>query len=278
MNFIEYPEITLNSAIPFQLKLSDFSNENFVTTAWAQKNGWMWMIPKQDSIGCGYIYDNNYIDEQGAQKEIEEKLGIPISVNRKINFRAGRLKNFWNKNVLSVGLASSFLEPLEATSIHGTIAQLSNFIFYYLKENIQDTMNSECIKEYNFQTGKLIDNFKIFILLHYVNAREDTDFWKNMNKSAMKNKEIKKIVNIAKTRLLNDFDTESKNIFGPVDSSLLNVALVAYNIFTKDAAKKESLLLLNKEEAIDHENWLCDYIENNNWISNKDFLSIISNH
>jgi tryptophan halogenase len=273
--FIEYKDLTLNSAMPFRLDLSEMSNENFVTTAWAQKYGWMWMIPKSDHIGCGYIYDDRYLSAEDAKSEIENVLGKEITVLNNIKFKAGRLKQFWKNNVVSIGLSSCFLEPLEATSIHGTISQINNFVHFYLRDTVEETISDISISEYNRQTEKMIENFKTFILLHYYNTRKDTEFWKKMNSNAEKNKEIKKISKIAKNRLLNDFDTDTNSVYGATPHHLFNWVLPGLDTFSSDTAQKE--LLVNTREALakKEEQELCDYIESKNWISNKDFIKYL---
>lgn len=273
--FIEYKDLTLNSAMPFRLDLSEMSNKNFVTTAWAQKYGWMWMIPKSDHIGCGYIYDDRYLSAEDAKSEIENVLGKEITVLNNIKFKAGRLKQFWKNNVVSIGLSSCFLEPLEATSIHGTISQINNFVHFYLRDTVEETISDISIFEYNRQTEKMIENFKTFILLHYYNTRKDTEFWKKMNSNAEKNKEIKKISKIAKNRLLNDFDTDTNSVYGATPHHLFNWVLPGLDTFSSDTAQKE--LLVNTREALakKEEQELCDYIEFNNWISNKDFIKYL---
>jgi hypothetical protein len=273
--FIEYKDLSLNSAMPFRLDLSDMSNENFVTTAWAQKYGWMWMIPKADHVGCGYIYDNRYINQAEAKKEIEDVLGKEIKVLNDIKFKAGRLKHFWKNNVLSIGLSSCFLEPLEATSIHGTISQINNFVYFYLRDTLEETISEVSMSEYNRQTERMVENFKTFILLHYYGTRQDTQFWKKMNKNAAKNKEVEKIIKIAKHRLLNDFDTDTNSIYGATPHHLFNWVLPGLETFTSDTAKKE--LLINNREflAKQEEEKICNYIESNDWISNKDFIEYL---
>lgn len=275
--FIEYSDLTLNSAMPFRLDLDQMPNDRFVTTAWAQKYGWMWMIPKIDHIGCGYIYDDRYITQEQAQKEIEEVLKIKINPIKKINFQAGRLKHFWQKNVLSIGLSSCFLEPLEATSIHGTISQINNFVYFYLRDNIDDTLNDVSISEYNRQTERMIENFKTFILLHYYGTRKDTGFWKKMNKSSAKNKEVQKIIDIGKTRLLNDFDTDTNSIYGATPFQLFNWVLSGQGTFKSDAAKIEISVNNRNELAILEEEKMCRYIESQNWLSNKELIDYLNN-
>ena len=259
------------------MSLLKMPNDRFVTTAWAQKYGWMWMIPKLDHIGCGYIYDDRYITQEEAQAEIEEVLKIKIKPIKKINFKAGRLKHFWQKNVLSIGLSSCFLEPLEATSIHGTISQINNFVYFYLRDNIDDTLNEVSMSEYNRQTERMIENFKTFILLHYYGTRKDTDFWKKMNKNSAKNKEVQKIIDIGKTRLLNDFDTDTNSIYGATPFQLFNWVLSGQGTFKSDSAKIELSVNNRNALAISEEEKMCRFIESQEWLSNKELIDYLNN-
>jgi hypothetical protein len=275
INFIKFKEMTLNSAIPFRLNIDQYTNTNFYTTAWAQKYGWMWMIPKLDNIGCGYIFDDNYIDEKEAKKEIENLLKTEIDVIKKISFTAGRLENPWNKNVLSVGLSYQFLEPLEATSIHSTIAQLNSFIFTYLSKDIKETMNNDNIIEYNKKFNNLIDQIKDFILIHYSNSRFDTEFWKKMNESCNKNKNILKYIDISKNRLLNKYDMY--NEYGGADESLHNWVLCGTKHYLPNKAIIENEKIFRKIIAKNQEENLCKYIESKEWLTSKEFIEFLKN-
>ena len=122
INWISYQEyLPVNSALPFLLDYENNSMPNY-TLAQALSAGWMWQIPKQDKLGCGYVFCDKYIDFDQAQQELEEKLGRKISPIKQIKFNSGRSDKFLFKNYLSVGLSAAFLEPLEATSIHSTLA------------------------------------------------------------------------------------------------------------------------------------------------------------
>lgn len=274
VKFIEYKELSLNSAIPFRLEHDYFDESFFYTVAWAQKYGWMWMIPRSDSVGCGYIYDDRYIDADKARAEIEEKLGTKINVIKNIKFTAGRLETAWNKNVLSIGLSSNFLEPLEATSIHGTICQLHNFIFLYLKDSLKDTVTIENQNAYNSQTSRMIDSFRDVILLHYAGVRNDTPFWKDMNKKALENKNIKNMLDIAKGRVLSVFDIDI--VYGGAGPQQYNWVLCALNHFSKETAAKEVNKLNRHEIAKDSEDDMAKYIESKRWLTNSEFLSFLS--
>ena len=128
-NFVSYEnELSVNSALTFHLKNNDDTVINNYTKVTAKKYGWLWDIPLQHRKGMGYVFNNNYINENQAQEEVEKDLGFKIEPQSYIKFNAGRMEKMWTKNVLSTGLSSGFVEPLEATSIHMTVLQINRFI------------------------------------------------------------------------------------------------------------------------------------------------------
>ena len=276
IRWIDYPELTLDSAMPFILPYPEDYKLRLVATSWAQKNGWLWQIPKGDDLGNGYAFDSRFTDNEGAQQEIETLLGHEIQPIKFIKYQPGKLESVWNKNVLSIGLSSSFLEPLEATSIHGTIIQLNLFLFTFLKESIDRTINESNIKSYNRSVSKMLDDFKTFILIHYCNGRSDSDFWKNANSLVQRDDRIQEIVDIAKTRLLNKSDMECS--FGYAGAELYNWIICGLKIFDQSTAAKEIKILQRKRKATDQEQWLANGFADYQWISNEEIFKIIKNH
>lgn len=274
--WIDYPELTLDSAMPFILPYPKDYKLRLVATSWAQKNGWMWQIPKGDDLGNGYAYDSRFTSDEDAQREIETLLGQEIQPIKFLKYRPGKLKNVWNKNVLSIGLSASFLEPLEATSVHGTIIQLNLFIFTYLKENLERTMNDSSIKSYNRSISKMLDDFKNFIAIHYCNGRADTDFWKNSNEVVLKNDFVRELIDIAKNRLLNQSDMEYS--FGYAGAELYNWILCGLKIYSQETAKKELDILERKRKALKEEDRLVDIFSFYDWVPNNEIFDIIKNH
>lgn len=186
LNWISYEKnLSVNSALPFTLQ-SDISDIESYTTSTAMKFGWMWKIPKQNNIGCGYVFNNNLISFNQAQQEIEDYLGHKIKPIKQITFTPGRLNKFLVKNCLTIGLTSSFLEPLEATSIHSTIVQLELWVGY-----ISGEINE---KKYNKSIADMLDTYRDFIILHYKGGKDETEFWKYQNSNVVNTKEVNKIL------------------------------------------------------------------------------------
>lgn len=174
-------DLPVNRAMPFWLDIPENEDIAIHTLAQAMDAGWMWKIPTQERYGCGYVYSDAYTEPDKAKREIETLLGREIEVRNDIHFETGRIAQPWSHNCLAVGLSSAFLEPLEATSIHGTAVQLMLFASRYLKDPSKMTPAER--DEFNHRVTRQIDDFRSFINLHYATERDDTPFWRDMRSS-----------------------------------------------------------------------------------------------
>lgn len=175
--------LPVNRAMPFWLEHSENSEIPPYTLAWAQRAGWMWQIPTQRRMGCGYVYSDEFVSPDQAQAEIESVLGRKIEPRADIRINSGRLESAWIRNCVALGLAQSFFEPLEATSIHGTIIQLGLFTGQQLKGLL--TGGEIYRRHYNSTVALQVDDFMEFINVHYVSNRTDTPFWRHVKENCI---------------------------------------------------------------------------------------------
>ena len=177
--------LPVNRAMPFWIEHDEKEDIAPLTLAWAQKAGWMWSIPTQERIGCGYVYSDEFTTPDEAKAEIEQALGFEIEPRNDIRFDGGRLDRAWIGNCLALGLSSSFLEPLEATSIHGTIVQLMLFTKFHMKDaaDADDTAR----QNFNRAVEQQLDDFRTFINIHYAGER-DEPFWQHVRRNCMHEK------------------------------------------------------------------------------------------
>jgi hypothetical protein len=171
-------ELPVNRALPFWVDIKPGDELANYTRAWAQSSGWMWQIPTRTRYGCGYVYSDEFSTPEQAKEEVERVLGHEIEARSDIRFQIGRLEKAWIGNCVAVGLSSSFLEPLESTSIHGTIVQMMLFSRRYMDEPGKITQKAR--DDYNDRVGRQVDDFRTFVNTHYLTERDDTPFWREV--------------------------------------------------------------------------------------------------
>ncbi|MCT4610326.1 MAG: tryptophan 7-halogenase [Pelagimonas sp.] len=178
--WLSYADILpLNKAMPFWLDHDPKTEIATYTLAQAMGAGWMWGIPVQDRMGCGYVFSDAHLTPDQAQLEIEARLKQPITVRSLIDINPGRQTQAWIGNCVAIGLSQSFLEPLEATSIHGSLVQL----LLLLQNKIPDLTSGRydtARSRYNQTVARQVDDFAQFLNLHYAGGRKDTTFWQEM--------------------------------------------------------------------------------------------------
>ena len=229
--------LPVNAAMPFLMPYEENETIEPVTEALAQKAGWVWNIPTQNRRGYGYVFSDEFTTPDQAQAEIEQTLGKKIEPIRVLKFDSGRLEDVWIKNCMCIGLSAAFSEPLEATSIHSTIVQLTYFVFEYLRDTLEDTYSQGTASAYNRRIGHMYDTFMDFLNVHYMGGRDDSEFWKYISSGATRTEFVENLLDMCKHRSPNH--SEFLGFYGYAGWALWSHVLAGTGHLTPLIARKE---------------------------------------
>lgn len=223
--------LPMNSAIAFPTERTE------VIPSWtlskAMDAGWLWRIPTQERYGNGYVFDDRFLDFDGAKAEVERLYGYEVEVAKKIKFDAGKLERCWSKNCAAIGLSSSFVEPLEASAIGCSIQQA--FLFTKLVASyVPNTTYAERV--YNQECDSMLENIIDFVALHYVVKRNDTPFWKSVQELP-KTPGLEEKLEIFKHKFPSKSDFENRRLMFKEANWIL--VMHGLGILSKDVAQRD---------------------------------------
>lgn len=151
------------------------------TTATALAAGWVWEIPLQDKRSLGYVHSSQFISEEEAERQIRAFEGPHADSldTRLVTFKVGHREKAWVRNCIAIGLAGSFIEPLESTGLY-----LSDLAAVMLTEHFPHRDEMEAM---SFRFNRIMANrfYEIldFINLHYcLTRRSDTEYWREVQR------------------------------------------------------------------------------------------------
>jgi tryptophan halogenase len=146
------------------------------TTAEAMNAGWCWRIDHEFLINRGYVYASAFLSEDEAEREFRAK-NPKVQTTHPLKFVTGRYERSWVKNVVGIGNASGFVEPLESTSL-GVICDESDSLVNSLLECDRQPTPT-VVRQYNKRFAMKWDNIREFLGIHYkFNTGLDTPFWR----------------------------------------------------------------------------------------------------
>ena len=153
------------------------------TISTAQSSGWIWDIGLQTRRGVGHVYSSTHTTDEAAAEELRRYVVATggreqdVYTLPKITIRPGFRRRSWHRNCVAIGLASGFMEPLEASSlvlVELAAAMLSDQM--PADRAAVDIVAARFNDALNYRWERVVD----FLKLHYVlTRRTDTDYWRD---------------------------------------------------------------------------------------------------
>ena len=165
-------------AIPTQYKDPETECHPY-TKATTMNAGWRWTIPIFTRIGNGYVYSRKHLTPEEAEAELREAIGEYVAPANHLKMRCGAHEKIAEKNVVAVGLAAGFVEPLEATGITFTTAAVMSIAD--LLNRGGNVWNNDARKFLNEGFKEMSQEIFTFVWAHYYfSSRSDTPFWQEI--------------------------------------------------------------------------------------------------
>tara|TARA_B100000965_G_C19576676_1_gene751626 strand:+ start:1009 stop:2139 length:1131 start_codon:yes stop_codon:yes gene_type:complete len=140
------------------------------TEACATPNGWTFIVPTQNKISLGYLYNSTITTKEEATRDFKDRFGVE-EVEHAMKFdNYCSLKPFVGERTLLNGNQCAFIEPLEATAtgLYLWIARVGYDRF------INKRPTDECIELIHRE----VDSIANFVLWHYKTGSPfDSRFW-----------------------------------------------------------------------------------------------------
>ena len=184
--FEPIPKLPNNKAWVTKIPYVDKTKEvESFTNCTAIENGWVWNIPLWSRVGAGYVYSDKFVDDKTALKEFKNHLakvrpgfGKEEHEFRNIKMKCGIYHRLFVKNVVAIGLANGFIEPLESNGLFS----VHEFLITLVRTLRRGEVTQWDKDNFTFACKTIYYGFAEFVGLHYaLSTRNDTEYWKANN-------------------------------------------------------------------------------------------------
>ena len=174
-----------NAAVAGHVPYEDVDKERVpYVSCPAVDHGWIWKIPTQSRIGSGMVFNSNITDPEEAKKYFCEHWNNRIKPEnlKLIDWTPYYSENFWEKNVVSIGLSGGFIEPLESTGLASMTYGVQELALHIP----QYAYTEASIDMYNKTMMAWYSDAVDFVGSHYADSKWDTKFWNYVKESHVK--------------------------------------------------------------------------------------------
>ncbi|WP_285164842.1 tryptophan halogenase family protein [Shewanella goraebulensis] len=192
------------------------------THSTAQTNGWIWDIGLPTRRGVGHVYSSSHTDQAQAEQQLIEYLRPTVNIDvdnldiRKLSIAPGHRKVCWKNNCMAIGMASGFIEPLEASAL-ALVEWSANTLAKQLPSNrqVMDIIAARVNQRFGQHWQQIIE----FLKLHYVlSKRSDSDYWHDHRESSTIPDSLQQQIELWRTQTPNKHDIQYTDVLFPAAS------------------------------------------------------------
>lgn len=145
------------------------------TEAVAHPNGWTFVVPVEDKLSLGYLYNSGLTSKEEATKDFQERFGVE-EIEHSMKFdNYCSFNPFVGERTLLNGNQCAFIEPLEATA--------TGLYLYIARVGYDRFINKLGIPKCLQLLHKEVDSIANFVLWHYkTGSKFNSPFWSYVDK------------------------------------------------------------------------------------------------
>tara|TARA_B110000879_G_scaffold195187_1_gene263649 strand:+ start:60 stop:1592 length:1533 start_codon:yes stop_codon:yes gene_type:complete len=253
----------------------------------AVDHGWIWKIPTQSRIGSGMVFNKDITDVETAKQYFSDHWDGRIKPEdmKVIDWVPYYSENFWENNVVSIGLSGGFIEPLESTGL----ASMTNGVKMLVDRIPQYAYTQADVNSYNNEMAYWYDDAVDYINSHYADTKWDTPFWNYVKETHvksekhlfyeawLKNPQRKFYTNVQSRTLFHppNWHLWLIQMGYPVVKDLHYINPMEIDNTTNEFVKQEEIRLktsVTHKDAIDTTNWGTDWWERASQRGDKGYL------
>jgi tryptophan halogenase len=138
--------------------------------------GWSWQIDSERIITCGHAFSSAHTDVAAAEAALRA-LYPKCGAARIMSFAQGRYEKSWSGNVVGVGNAAGFIEPL-ASAGTGVLAFQCQ-CFAQTLVDCDRILRPTLMKQFNKRWQRLVEGEREFLGLFYRYNNRTERFWRD---------------------------------------------------------------------------------------------------
>ena len=174
-NFVDISnKIPNNRALTYRTPYKNKEQQVPYTHAIAMDYGWVWHTSLRDEMATGYVHCDKYDVKEEFIEHLKKHFdNVDETKIREVEMITGRKEKHIlkenGKTIISLGLNSFFIEPLESTGLYMAIYGIKTLDKYLKGEYSEEDYD----KSYNHEFDVILD----FIVAHYKFSKRDNEYW-----------------------------------------------------------------------------------------------------